>query len=121
MKTRLSFRAWFYFRQGWGTYFAFIFAATNTLTVTYFLAIENYPILISLFPTFTHYVLLAAVFGVPLLIFVGYLHWKKTGAYRSEADIWIESNPYMRRMLFNTEKIIPLQIKLAGSYQIMKN
>ena len=33
-------------------YFAFIFAAINTLTVTYFLAIENYPALKAVFPSF---------------------------------------------------------------------
>ena len=38
--------------MGWGTYFAFIFAAINTLTVTYYLAIENYPVLKAIFPSF---------------------------------------------------------------------
>ena len=46
MKSNLAFRAWFYFRQGWSTYFAFIFAAINTLTVTYYLAIEKIPIFV---------------------------------------------------------------------------
>ena len=46
-----GFRAWFYFRNGWSLYFAFIFAAINTLTVTYFLAIERYPVLNEIFPT----------------------------------------------------------------------
>ena len=50
MKQNIGFRAWFYFRAGWTTYFAFIFAAINTLTVTYFLAIENYPSLNNIFP-----------------------------------------------------------------------
>ena len=50
VKNNLSFRGWFYFRMGWATYFAFIFAAINTLTVTYFLAIENYPFLTIIFP-----------------------------------------------------------------------
>ena len=44
-KKKLGFRAWFYLRTGYAQYFAFIFAAINTLTVTYFLAIENYPFL----------------------------------------------------------------------------
>ena len=52
MKRNLAFRAWYYFRMGWSTYFAFIFAAINTLTVTYFLAIDNYPFLQEIFPTF---------------------------------------------------------------------
>ena len=47
-----GFRGWFYFRQGWSMYFAFLFAAVNTLTVTYYLAIERYPLLHDLFPTF---------------------------------------------------------------------
>ena len=45
MAKNLGFRGWFYFRTGWSTYFAFIFAAINTLTVTYYLAIEQAPIL----------------------------------------------------------------------------
>ena len=45
MRENAGFRAWFYFRQGWTTYFAFIFAAINTMVVTYYLAVENIPIL----------------------------------------------------------------------------
>ena len=51
-----GFRGWYYFRMGWSTYFAFIFAAVNTLTVTYYLAIEKVPTLMSIFPTFIQYV-----------------------------------------------------------------
>ena len=50
VKRNIGFRGWYYFRQGWSVYFAFIFAAINTLTVTYFLAIENYPVLKEVFP-----------------------------------------------------------------------
>ena len=71
MVKNTSFRAWYYFRMGWSTYFAFIFAAINTLTVTYFLAIENYPVLKEVFPTFTIYTIIAIGVGVPLLIGVG--------------------------------------------------
>ena len=49
-----GFRAWFYFRNGWSLYFGFIFAAINTLTVTFYLAIDKYPDLSWLFPTFFH-------------------------------------------------------------------
>jgi len=31
MPKHTGFRGWFYFRMGWSTYFAFIFAAINTL------------------------------------------------------------------------------------------
>lgn len=109
---KIVFRSWFYFRQGWGTYFAFIFAAINTLTVTYFLAIEKYPYLNSIFPSFIQYVSVVVIVGIPTLVFVGYLHWKKSSAARAEADISMEANPYFRRILMNTEIVLPLQIKI---------
>ena len=108
-----GFRAWFYFRQGWSTYFAFIFAAINTLTVTYYLAIENYPSLKTIFPSFEQYILLVVLVGIPLLVLVGYAHYKKTPSYRAEADVWVESNPYQARVLVNTQFTLALNMKLT--------
>ena len=51
-KGNVGFRFWYYFRSGYGTYFAFILAAVNTLTVTYYLAIEKFPTLQAVFPSF---------------------------------------------------------------------
>lgn len=112
MEKHLGFRAWFYFRNGWSLYFAFIFAAINTLTVTYYLAIERIPSLLVIFPSFFHYVLIVTLVGVPILIFIGYAHYKKTAAFRSEVDISMETNPYQRRMVVNTEAILRLNLKL---------
>ena len=108
-----GFRAWFYFRQGWSTYFAFIFAAINTLTVTYYLAIENYPFLKTIFPSFEQYILIVVLVGIPLLVLVGYAHYKKTPSYRAEADVWVESNPYQARVLVNTQFTLALNMKLT--------
>ena len=113
MKRNSGFRFWFYFRSGWSSYFAFIFAAINTLVVTYYLAIERYPSLESIFPNFIQYVVIIVSVGIPLLILVGYAHWKRTPAYRSEADIWMESNPYQARMLVNSEILLQLNLKLT--------
>ena len=113
MKRNSGFRFWFYFRSGWSSYFAFIFAAINTLVVTYYLAIERYPQLESIFPNFLQYVVIIVSVGIPLLILVGYAHWKRTPAYRSEADIWMESNPYQARMLVNSEILLQLNLKLT--------
>ena len=110
MREKLPFRAWFYFRQGYGLYFAFLFAGINTLTLTYFLAIENYPLLKDVFPSFVHYVIILVGIGVPVLVTVVYLHYKRTAAYRSEAGIMQETNPYARRNLVNSE--MNLQINL---------
>ena len=112
MKIRRLFRYWFYFRIGWSQYFAFIFAAINTLTVTYFLAIENYPILQSIFPTFFHYTIIAILIGAPLLLVIGFAHFKKTEGFKAEADISMESNPHMKRILDNTERMFPIYIQI---------
>jgi hypothetical protein len=102
----VGFRSWYYFRMGWGTYFAFIFAAINTLTVTYYLAIERVPTLLSIFPNFLQYVLIISIIGVPLLVIVGYIHYKRTVAFKSEVDVIMESNPYQRRNVVNITLIL---------------
>ena len=112
MKTSLAFRLWFYFRNGWSVYFAFAFAAVNTLTVTYFLAIENYPILSQIFPSFIQYVSVVTLVGIPILTLIGYLHFKKSKAYKSESEVGFESNPYYRRLIMNSEIMLPIQISI---------
>ena len=107
-----GFRSWYYFRMGWSTYFAFIFAAINTLTVTYYLAIEKVPILISIFPSFIQYVLIVSVIGIPFLIAIGYVHFKRSKAFKSEVDITVETNPYQRRTVVNTELLLEINLKL---------
>jgi hypothetical protein len=106
MNENIGFRSWYYFRMGWATYFAFIFAAINTLTVTYFLAIERYPVLTGIFPSFLQYVVIVSAIGVPLLVVIGYIHYKRTVAFKSEIDVIMESNPYQRRNIVNITLIL---------------
>ena len=112
MSRNIGFRGWFYFRQGWSVYFAFIFAAVNTLTVTYFLAIENYPVLKEVFPSFSHYIVIVVAIGIPCLVLIGYAHFKRTASFKAEADIMIETNPHWRRILQNTEVLLPSYVAL---------
>ena len=109
----LPFKLLYYFRGGWGMYFAFIFAAINTLTVTYFLAIENYPELKAVFPSFEIYLLTMVAIGIPLLTMIGYTHYKRSPAYSSEAGIMLSANPYTRRALINSELNVELNIKIS--------
>jgi hypothetical protein len=113
VEKNLGFRGWFYFRTGWATYFAFIVAAVNALTVTFFLAIERYPSLSVIFPTFFHYIVIVVGIGVPILVLVGYVHFKKSKSFRAEADVLIETNPHIRRILQNTEVLLPSYLKLT--------
>ena len=113
MEKNLPFRGWFYFRTGWATYFAFIVAAVNALTVTFFLAVDKYPSLNVIFPTFFHYVVIVVGIGVPLLIIVGYVHYKRSKSFRAEQDILIETSPHIRRILQNTEVLLPSYLKIT--------
>ena len=107
--------------MGWGTYFAFIFAAINTLTVTYYLAIDNYPALKAIFPSFEIYIIIIVSIGIPLLISIGYIHYKRTAARKAEVDIGIETNPYQVRMIVNTELILKLNMKLMKYMADLQN
>lgn len=115
MKKNLAFRAWFYFRQGWSTYFAFILAALNTMVVTYYLAIEKAPFLKILFPSFITYIAVWIGVGLPLLIAIGYIHYKKSAAYASEADISTEANPYVYKLYpgYTTDVVYPMYLAMT--------
>ena len=104
-----------YFRYGWSTYFAFIFAAINTLTVTYYLAIKDAPALKVIFPSFLEYLSIVSLIGVPLLILIGYVHFKKSAAYSAETDIYAESNPYYYKLPpgYNQQTLFPFYLAVV--------
>jgi len=110
MNKKIIPRLWVYFRTGWAIYFAFIFAAINTLVVTYYLAIEEIPFLLDVFPTFSHYVGIMGSIGVPLLVCIGFIHFKRIPAYSSEVDINVEQNPYLFKLHpgYNTKVVFPM-------------
>ena len=91
-------------------------AAINVLTVTYFLAIENYPVLQAIFPTFGHYIIIVVGIGVPLLVSVGYFHYKRSQAYAAEADINVEAYPYWYKIPpgWNKEVVFPLYLNMIN-------
>ena len=58
------------------------------------------------------YVTILVTIGVPLLIIVGYLHYKRTPAFRAEASVMVESNPFTSRLLVNSELTLKLNTQL---------
>ena len=84
------------------------------MVVTYYLAVENIPILQNIFPSFYVYLAITASIGIPLLIFVGYAHQKKTASYKTEADIYYESNPHSLRTYNDVELLLQLNLKLVN-------
>lgn len=114
MKSPLFSRMWYYFRTGWSTYFALISGSVNTLTVTFYLAIEKVPSLGMIFPTFLIYVVIACSIGIPTLVFVGYLHFKRIGVFTAESRVNYEGNPFARRTLINSELTLDINLKLLN-------
>ena len=123
MKKRTAFRGWFYFRMGWSTYFAFIFAAINTMVTTYYLAIKDIPALRAIFPSFAIYAGIITAIGIPLLVGIGYFHYKKSPAFTAEADIGVEANPYYYKLApgYNIEVLFPLYRSLTNLLLKMAN
>ena len=68
-----------------------------------------------LFPTFTHYIVTFALVGIPLLIFIGYIHYKKSPIYKAEADVGAEANPYNYKLPpgYNPEGVFPLYLLIT--------
>ena len=56
--------------------------------------------------------LIITIIGVPLLVVVGYVHYKRTLAYRAEVDVGLESNPYQLRNVVNNAINIELALRM---------
>jgi len=105
------FRIWFYFRTGYGTYLVFFIAVSNVMVTTYYLAIENISALKSIFPTFSEWAIFIISIGLPLSTLLGYWHFKRSKARRSEIDIDVEINPYVYKLPpkgFYAEILVPM-------------
>jgi len=65
-----------------------------------------------IFPTFLIYIIIACSVGIPTLVFVGYLHFKRMGAFTAESRVNYEGNPFARRTLINSELTLDINLKL---------
>jgi len=115
-----AFRLWYYLRTGYQLYFAFVFAAINTMVITYFLAIERAPFLKEVFPSFAHYAVVLILIGLPVLIFTGFIHFKRIPAFKSEQEIAVESNPFIYKLPPGHAKVVAYPWQLLLSKIILK-
>ena len=111
------FRAWFYFRMGYGTYLTFLLGYLSTLVTVYYLAIRNIPFLLYIFPQFGPFALLGTAIGIPTAVTIGWVHMKRSRLYSSEIDVGVEANPYYYKLPpgYTTEATIPatlIQLRL---------
>ena len=111
---RLLFRAWYYFRIGYGTYLTFLLGFATTIVTVYYLAINNIPALKSVFTSFWLFTILSLAVGVPLSVLGGWLHFKRSQAYSSEVDIAVEANPYYFKIIPGKEKELQVPLTVAN-------
>jgi len=114
MKKSITFRSWYYFRAGYSQYFGFVLAMINMLTITYYLALNNNNLFTTIFPSFSVYVIISSIIGIPFLIIVGFLHMRRSRGYSSETEIANESMPYNYKLSPGVQKeiIAPLLLQL---------
>jgi len=119
---KLIFRAWFYFRQGYNVYLAFLIGFASNIVVLYRLGVADNRFLSPLFPSLTVFTLVGLVIAVPAGILTGLYHMKRTGAFAADASVSIEANPYVYRAVPGKEKevMLPLMVLTArGLAQVM--
>jgi hypothetical protein len=112
---KLIFRAWFYFRTGYGLYLAFLIGFASNLVVIYKLGIVDNKYLSPFFPSLTVFAIIALIVATPIAIFSGLYHMKRTGAFAADAAVQTESNPYIYRAVPGKERevFVPLMILTA--------
>ena len=113
-KSNFLFRAWYYFRIGYGTYLTFVLGIVTTLVTVYYLAINNIPFLQSVFPAFWIFSVISLIVGIPSAVILGWFHVKGSAIFKSEQDITMEANPYNYKIPpgFWQEAFAPLYLEL---------
>ena len=134
------FRAWYYFRTGYGIYLAFLIGFLSNMIVIFKLAFEPVEltcsppsylgplascpnllgrILKSVFPSLAWFAIIATALTIPFGVYVGYFHMKRTGAFAAEASVAMESNPYVYKVVPGKEQevFLPLMILTARGLQ----
>jgi hypothetical protein len=100
--------------MGYNTYLAFLLGFVTTIVTVYYLAINNIAFLKSVFPSFWLFSILALVVGVPLAIFMGLFHFKRSQAYSAEVDIGVEANPYYYKVTPGKERELQVPFTVAN-------
>src|SRR5215467_9434990 len=101
---RLLFRAWFYFRTGYGTYISLPVGIASNLVVLYALAIVGNKYLHPIFPSLTFFAVISIIVFFPVGAILGLYHMKRTPAFAADASVQTESNPYVYKIIPGKEQ-----------------
>ena len=100
--------------MGYNTYLTFLLGYVTTIVTVYYLAIDNILLLKIIFPSFWLFCILALVVGVPVSIFMGLFHFKRSQAYSAEVDIGVEANPYFYKVTPGKERELQIPFTVAN-------
>ena len=79
---KLLYRSWFYFRTGFNLYLAFLIGFASNLVVLFKLGVADNKYLALLLPSLTVFTIIGLLVVVPVGIFAGLYHMKRTGRLR---------------------------------------
>lgn len=117
---RAIFRAWYYFRIGYGTYIAFPLGFASTMVIIYELALKDVPAISTYFRHLYEFGLVALLVLTPISIYAGLYHIRRTGAYSAEASVLTESNPYMYKAIPGKEREVFLPLMMLTAKGLAK-
>lgn len=118
---KLIFRAWFYFRQGYNLYLAFLIGFASNIIVLFRLGVQDNKYLAPIFPSLTIFTLVGLLVAIPVGIVAGLFHMKRTAAFAADASVQTEANPYMYKLVPGKERevFLPLWVLMARSISKM--
>jgi hypothetical protein len=102
----------------------FLLGIATTLITVYYLAIQNIPALLNVFPHFSLFAVISIAAGVPLSCSIGWYHLTGTALWQSELDITVEANPYYYKMYpgYWKEAFTPVYLEVPrGIKKILEN
>lgn len=120
--SKILFRAWSYFRTGYGTYLAFFIGFASNIIVIYKLGVAENTIFPNnpIFQHLLYFALFSLAIIVPLCIAAGLYHMKKTGAFAADASLSTESNPYIYKIIPGKEQEVFLPLWVATVRSLVK-
>jgi hypothetical protein len=104
------YRSWFYFRTGYNLYLAFLIGFASNIVVLFKLGVADNKYLAPLFPSLTVFTILGLLVAVPVGVFTGLYHMKRSGAYAADASVSLEANPYIYKVLPGKEQEVFLPL-----------
>lgn len=110
---RLLFRSLYYFRIGYSTYLALPVALLGYITVIYQLLLKNIAALAWLFPHFSLFLVSALICLAPSATILGWIHIKRSMAYKSQIDVDVEANQYNYKLLPGKETQLAYPLNLT--------